>query len=203
MEDQTEEILRQNSPAFSFVSLMHKNARSRPTIDFMHFMQDSLELAIKSGMEFEPKDFERMMYISGLWWMGGSRETFYAIACESDNTSACRSYESLVGREPFTLLDSKRIYVGLHFLWGDKTLTDVVQCTSFAEDNSYLVGCSYKDMDLSKYGHCKIKPDGRILSSERDDPFIEHGNNKILRRYKITHDDLREHRKKLKALKQV
>lgn len=154
-------------------------------------LQDALNLAISSGMKFELDDFKYINKNFRPWyWMGNDGhmlgERYYFIAVRERNTSAAIAFEVWKGRKPFiadnveTLphwggscrFERSRLACGCQFYWnGEK-----VAVTSFSEDGTYLVACSYKDNKPNEY------------------------EAKILHQYKITVKDLRNLRSEMKKI---
>jgi hypothetical protein len=126
-------------------------------------MRATLNLAIDAGFKFELDDFAIAYkeFRGGHWFTGDSREMLYSRACREANRSACIAYEAWRKRKPFIFDDAfcyprhgespsgGRIYVGLEFLCSEGRVT----CTSFADDGSYLVACSYSDSQKTKVAH--------------------------------------------------
>jgi hypothetical protein len=159
-----------------------------------HAMQAALSLAIGSGMKFGLHDFEEISrrYRFHYWggdYRGGFAEGFYALAVTEGNLSAARAFETWKGRKPF-IMDSVRpdrgasyvhrvsyrqrgrVAVGFQFYWHDRYYT----VTSFHEDGSGLVACTYKP-----------------VSEE-----ARHGGRKIDKRIIVTQADVRDYRRLLK-----
>ena len=150
-------------------------------------MQDGLSLAIKSGMKFDKDDFHYIAdHFRFYYWGGNDRhmlgERYYIQACAMPNVSAAISFESWVSRKPFVADVVKygwqeeierprgRLAIGSTLFWNGEKVT----VTSFSEDQTYLVACSYKPGD--EYP------------------------TKIKHQYKITHKDLKNYRAALKSL---
>jgi hypothetical protein len=156
-----------------------------------HSMRQALCLAIGSGMEFGSDDFAEIQrrYRFHYWGgedAGGFAEGFYTLAVVEGNLSAARAFEKWKGRPPF-IWDSillpreghytksggrremARLTVRSEFAWRGQR----VKVTSFADDGSHVVACSYQAPDPTK-------------------PYT---SAKIDKRYKITNADLRRQRK--------
>lgn len=155
-------------------------------------MRSALSLAIGGGFKFELGDFKHVLANcrSG-YWIGESSEWCYAQAIAENNLSAAKSYEEFRAREPFIADDvnvhnnhhsfahmvgdrqKERLHVGASFKWqGQK-----VEVTSFADDSSHVVVCSYEKIDEYR--------------------------RKIKKRFKITREDIiadRAERKQRKAI---
>lgn len=159
-----------------------------------HAMRAALTLAVSSGMKFDIGDFN---YILDSYrthrWIGDSHEWVYSLAIGVSNTSATKSYETAVSREPFIAdgvefrcdhgvhgdylsRERERLSVGATFRWKGHKVT----VTSFSADQSYLIACSYKDRKEGEYGNKVAKRfkitrqdiiDDRAERKERDDLF--------------------------------
>jgi hypothetical protein len=146
-----------------------------------------VELAVRGGFRFENGDFgEPGSYIN---------EDLYAAAIVEENTSAIQALEYTGKRAPFIAMDVTpasngphmahvvgqrrrcRLAVGFSFLWEGKR----VKVTSFGNDSSYLVACSYPPyVPPERCGECgrdKCTHDPKAYKPERI--------------YKITVADLR------------
>ncbi len=148
-------------------------------------MQRALSLAIGCGMKFAPDDFAQIQrrYRFHYWGgndAGGFAEGFYALAVAEGNVSACQAFEKWKGRAPFIadgvrpgrsvqfahrggFREKQRLAVGSTFHWQGQE----VKVTSFADDGSYVVACSYDDPDPTK-SYEKAKIDRRYRISRRD-----------------------------------
>lgn len=145
-----------------------------------HAMRDAMEMAIAAGFLFVEGDFSRILngeYRAG-YWIGESSEWIYAEAIAVGNMSAIKDYEAYRKREPFiadgvqmdgegrylhikaSSREKERLYVGARFTW--KGLS--VKVNSFSEDQSYLNAAHYE-----RKNHC---------------------DGKILKRFKITREDI-------------
>ena len=161
-----------DSPAIQLLRLLwrhegHQMGHSWERINAT--MRNGLGLAIRSGLEFARGDFAVISdaFNPGCWLNG---ERMYSVACLGEhgpNRSAAISFERWKGRKPF-ILDGHRLAVGSKFDWYD----DRVTVTSFADDSSYLVACSYK-----------------YTESNTGDTYAR---RKVAHRYKIAIADLRE-----------
>lgn len=144
----------EDSPAYQLISLVyrhqgHQQGRSRER--WYHAMQAAARLAIRFGLRFDREDFVHLT--------SSERDTYrprycaterdYALACGCErgrgNKSAVLAFEHWRDRRPFMVTEDgsktpTRIYVGRQFRWAG----DWVTCTSFAEDNSYVVVCTYR-----------------------------------------------------------
>lgn len=154
-------------------------------------LRAALSLAVCGGLRFDLGDFETIEErCKGHHWMTRDGhmlgEGFYAGAVAEDNMSACLSFEAWKDRAPVIADDCQaagyyrwahasprarqraRLAVGSRLVWnGERVIV-----TSFAEDGSHVVACSYKPC-----------PDNRT----------------ILHRYKITRADIIAERKRRKA----
>lgn len=187
-EGQAEEVNEgdgEPSPASQLIRLFRKRqgyqqGRSRERREAG--MRAVVQLAIRYGLRFDRHDFVVMTRdYEGI--VGGRkggirldvREREYAIACGDErgrlNPSAAQAYEHWHKRKPFLIEDEgsetpTRMYEGRKFKWYGKRAT----CTSFADDLASFTACTYKPPVDGEYGR------------------------KIDKRYRITRDDIREHR---------
>ncbi len=164
-------------------------------------MSTALSLAIWSGMRFDLDDFKTIAKEFNFGYWGGndrhmSGEMFYLTACNCEtryasgrryppNPSCCLAFESWKDRRPFIVRspDKKtgaRVAVGARFEWRGEQ----VECTSFAEDGSRLVACTYKE-------------------PKRDENGYAIGPRKVLERTSITHDAIREYHADQKTLHEL
>ena len=143
------------SSAMDLVSLVWDGSIGSHAIDFKNkkypdwervnrSMYRAVDLAIYSRLHFSTKDFKTFEAKFGMNYWAGRKdhmlgESLYASAVQSENLSACLSFEAWKDRKPY-FLENKRIYVGRKFKWKGKLVT----CTSFAQDSSYLIACSYE-----------------------------------------------------------
>lgn len=154
-----------------------------------HSMRDALTLAVGSGFTWKAGDMAAIAsgkYNFG-YWSSDSTEWIYALAIETENLTAAKSYEAWKKREAFIADDvtfhasggfihtssanrgRERLAVGFEFQW--KGLK--VKVTSFSEDGSYLTACSYKPR---KEGYSE-KIDKRFKIT-REDIFAERAERK-------------------------
>jgi len=152
-------------------------------------LSDTLALAIDSGMHFDIGDFEYIdnNYRFG-YWCGNdghmSGERFYSRAVNNMNTKAIQSFEAWKSRKPFVFVDvlptynnswgckrllkqkEFRLTIGSGFRWKGED----IQVTSFSEDGTHLIACSYrnegKQSDPNDYESLKILHRHTIFSQE-------------------------------------
>lgn len=107
-------------------------------------LHQAVVTAIKGGLEFGENDFS-VFYreMNGGYWLGTPPDPIYAVACQYDNLSACKAFESCFEFSPY-MLEGQRVYVGRDFTWDGKQVT----CTSIAKDS--LIACSYKPYEPGK-----------------------------------------------------
>ncbi len=124
-------------------------------------MRSAVHLAITSGMEFAPDDFEQLIaQFRGHYWIGANHESIYAAACRVGNRSACRAYERWQKRRPF-LFEGKRMFVGREFRWQRLR----VRCTSITTD--FFVAVAPKGWEDGKTETFNYKP-GKIFRIDRE-----------------------------------
>uniref|UniRef100_A0A6M3L7C9 Uncharacterized protein n=1 Tax=viral metagenome TaxID=1070528 RepID=A0A6M3L7C9_9ZZZZ len=190
------------SPAVQLVDLVWRNSfkgkRVTSWTRFNGVLQDALGLAIEAGMIFDKADFQFIndSYQFGYW--GGNDghmlgERYYAMATRYKNVSASQSFEAWKQRPPYIFDDvffdrffghEKFLHARLVIRSGFKWNNEAVWVTSFAEDGTYLVACSYKDREKNEKGY----------------PI---GTEKIEHLYKITVGDLRKERQRRKTLAHI
>jgi len=152
-------------------------------------MQTGLKLAIESGMKFNTNDFDFIDKNFRFYWWGGNDgtmlgERYYAIACEYSNISAAISFELWKERKSFITdmveygqpgmgkRNKGRLAIRSKFWWNGERVT----VTSFSENGTYLIACSYKNRNPNEY------------------------RNKIKHQYEITYKDLKDYRIELKKI---
>jgi hypothetical protein len=176
------------SPAAHFIRFFREHQgyqQGRSNERWNAGMRECLRVAIRYGLRFDKEDFAVMTQPNARHNCTGHpmgisldvREWEYAIACGSErgilNLSAAQAYEHALKRKPFLIEDDHdtttptRIYEGREFKWYGKT----IKCTSFAEDQQSLIACTYKPQEKGTY------------------------ERKLDKRIRITHDDIKEHRK--------
>ncbi len=176
-------------------------------------MRSAILLAVEVGFEFtrddllalyHPKRYHASYYLD--------IEGFYGVAVTTNNRSAARAAEAYLGRKPFIFVDIEpptyaygqarayerkrgRLAIGYWFTWKDER----VRVTSFSEDGSYLVACSYKGDEVIKQ-----EADDRVLrpgAREIIDEAAYWQSEKIKHRYKLTPKDLRDEARNRKGAK--
>lgn len=138
-----------DSPALAFVRHLYENAQRATNHSWVRLnaaLFGAVKVAIEGGLEFAEGDFSALYKeFGGAHWLGTPPDGFYSVACEFDNISAAKSFESAMGFSPY-VLEGQRVYVGRRFTWNDQN----VRCTSIGKDG--LVACSYKDRKEGEYG---------------------------------------------------
>jgi len=193
------------SPGLAFVDLMwgYKcGAIPHSWRIINQVLRQSLHLAIRGGLRFEPRDFHHMAehYRIGYWFSDDGGEQFYRTAVEAENLSACEAFETWKGRGPIIADDVQsknwinghinrqrcRLAVGLTFRYGDHE--PIV--TSF-DSKGAAVACTYQP----KPERVTCEQCGGIdwrKSPER--------SAKITRRFRVTAEDIQADRKERKAV---
>ncbi len=169
---------KETSPAIQLLDLVWKNSVAVTGFSWDRLnrsMSSALSLVIDSGMRFDPGDFAVILekYRMHCWcgMDGGLAESFYTLAVITDNISAAQSFEAWKGRKPFIADHIEppewghgvprawsrkrgRLAVRFTFPWNGET----VKVTTFAEDSSHLVACSYHPQtEKAPYATAKIK----------------------------------------------
>jgi hypothetical protein len=186
-------------------------------------MRKALELAITSGLRFNPDDFKTFMERSldggfsfGYWCGEGGVDRWYKLACKSGpgekgNLSACQAIEKLLDRPPFILksLSSAvataakiRLAIDVNFWWDGRWVT----VTSFSGRNA-LIACSYKSGINDNYFHWLKQGFFRVKSFNEQTKNllalkvdIKPKNLTLIeKRYVITRAQLEEHNKAVMA----
>lgn len=151
-------------------------------------MRHALDLAIDCGMQFNLDDLNEFTNkLRRYYW--SHNEDAYTQSVKSNNLSACQALEHTLNRKPFiakfetrlgelaagrtAYRNESRIAVGTEFQWKNER----VKVTSFSEDQSYFIACSYPPYDYKTEGYKERKP------------------NHI---FKISHADLKEVNKNIK-----
>jgi len=165
------------SVALDFVGAVYHNAHPGSKHSWRKLnasLREALTLAIKSEMLFVPAEIAwiHRNYQGGFWF--GSGEWILRAACLAGNSSAASSFNHWKKRKRFpwkgriTLYGYpgcpklKYLFEWARFWWND----ELVEVTSFNDDEGYLIACSY---------HRSSKPGGR---------------KKVKHRYTITPADL-------------
>ena len=188
---------RLKSPALRLIRLVwenHGQQQGKSNIRDDHAIDAALCLAIRYGLRFEPDDFKKLAdwfkgYAAPISLIFGD-ERHYALACGAErgieNKSAAIAFEHWKKRKPFLIRESRkvktptRVYVGFQFDWHYQLVT----CTSFKDDGSALIACTYEQGDVQP--GCVTCGHG---GSERQ---------KIRNRIRITHDAIREYHASIK-----
>ena len=170
--------MKEESPAVRLYKLAmreqgYQMGRCRLRVD--HCRQSAVSLCIRYGIQFFVDDFiENDMPVG---------EGFYAVACgkerEHHNKSAVLAMEKKWGRKPFILREpgnktGTRVYVGRSFQWLENLR---VECRSFNDAKGYFNAIVYE---------------GWVDGMDRY-------SNTVVRRFRITHDDIRAYHKYLNA----
>jgi hypothetical protein len=172
----------QKSDAYQVVKLIYRGGWQATGKSFQRLNSSLfrvLDAAIDAGLRFDEDDFSKICKdFRGGYWFGIDNdqnygERFFRTAVEANNISACISFEKFAHRKPFNI-ENRRIYIGRDFIWKDLR----VVCTSFHPEGKYVVACSYEKY----YGHGK---------------FVR-GDGKPIKIFKITQNDLKEHRAELR-----
>lgn len=140
---------KEDSPAITFLQVGWDSLPYRSHRNVNSVMQQILSAAISGGMRFEPGDFSEIYSrFRAQYWIGGSREEFYSLACEERsgaNISAAIAYETHMKRPavlwPESTRTPERLHVRSQFNWKGVRLT----ITSMAYD--HLIGCVYRDSE--------------------------------------------------------
>lgn len=102
-------------------------------------MSESVQLAIKAGLEFSLEDMKRISKdFRGQYWM--SMESFYTLAVDYTNLSALKALEHYLGRKPFILDTGARIHVSSDVDWEGQRGS----VTSFQDKAGVIIVCTYK-----------------------------------------------------------
>lgn len=145
------------SPAYILMEYVWRNERTKSFKMLNDIMSQTLEIAIKSGMEFYPDDFKMFSKkMSSGYWIGTSYngktqgERFYEKAIRYSNSSAYKSFEKWINRTPF-LHDHYRAFEGSYY----KDHEYRYRVTGFDRNGKiYLV--SYDLNDIEEKGNKKL-----------------------------------------------
>ena len=169
-------------------------------------MRSGLMLAVEMGLHFDEGDLSKChnLFRAG-YWFGDNIEDFYRRAVLYGNASAWKCYEHYADRVPFIWLKARarhhnydggrmgeslaRLVEGANFIWEGESVT----VTSFNDqaDPKYFNACSYKVEDTEQ--HCDTC--GNRVSGYR--------NEKISKRYRITHADLKDAKAAIRKAKKA
>jgi len=181
------------SPAMQLLRLVWEHVQEATGHSWLRLnqaMRSAIFLAVEAGMRFGPDDLTDANlcgFRPGYWFDG---EMFYGRAVAYRNASAWQAYEKAHGRKPFIIKGAKlpdahnygagrmdgdlpRLVIGAEFQWKGEKLS----VTSFNDRELCFMACSYTRTPNEFCEKC-----GRCTSS---------GTAKLLRRYTITHADIR------------
>jgi hypothetical protein len=174
----------------------NREATGHSWLKLNHSMREALSLALHTGMLFAADDFCTMAERFRLSYWSGDLELFYREAVLYRNASAWQAYEAFVKRRPFIFKGAScyahtgdgpcgtglaRLVVGAEFQWNGERVT----VTSFDDYGQCLTACSYRRTENEKCPRC-----------EHCCICGKSGVTRILRRYRITHADLRSAKQK-------
>ena len=125
-------ILASTAPK-TFTPVAFQNSQHR----FHNIMAKGLDLAIESGLIFQPDDFETLAAWPYSYHIFGER--FYTLASKVNNVSACRSYEKYARRKPF-IYKGRRLAVGSFIRWKNC----LCHVTSFNKQGMMILQESYR-----------------------------------------------------------
>ena len=165
-------------------------------------LHEGLMLAVKLGLAFNEGDIDLIAdRYRGGYWFGCNFESFYTCAVVYGNRSAWKAYEKHVNRIPFIwnpahltehwggggqgTNNPPRLTTGCEFQWKGERVT----ITSFNDKKGCLTAQSYKwdeSADCEKCGHPLAYP-----------------KQEIVRRFIITHEELKAAKKALKSAPQI
>lgn len=189
---------KRDSPAFAMIAAIWNGCCAETCHSWQRINQSmfqAVRLAITSGMKFDLSDFDRMKaeLRMGYWTGADNGERFYNDAIETGNMSAVYAYEKYQHRSPFIVRHDiteetpKRICVGSRFHWYDKDGTvKYVTVTSFSGNQEYFTAVTYKPRPEAK----------RCSKCGRED--YQYHRDAIDRRFRITHESIKEHHRKIK-----
>lgn len=121
------------SPGYRLVDQVWQHLKTKSWIRTNHTMQDAIDLAVKSCMDFAEADILKINEkMRGGYWL--HMESLYSTAVEADNVSACRSIEHALSRRPW-ILHGRRLSVGAEI--------DDGFVTSITDDK--LIACVYEN----------------------------------------------------------
>lgn len=187
-------MTRKHSPAYTLLSHVWEHANEKASFSWErlnHSMRNALGLAIGSGMEFAKGDFAAFYkdFRAGRWI--SDDEWVYRLAVIVGNTSAIDVFERYKKRGP-VVADNvslgngyshggylhrdgdrkcERLAIGFSFPWKGETVT----VTSMPTGDGPIIACSYKP-----------------------NPDRQFSNRRILHRYKITVEAIKEERAAVK-----
>jgi hypothetical protein len=191
----------QDSPAVQLIEHLWNHRQEATGHSWLRMNQglhQGLMLAVKLGLTFEEGDINTIAErFRGGYWFGDNFESFYTCAVVYGNRSAWKAYEAHRNRTPFIWTPARlsetwggggqginnppRLTVGCEFQWKGER----VKVTSFNDDKEYLVAQSYKWNETKNCEKC-----GKALTYPKQS---------IVHRYTITHEDLKEAKKAIKA----
>ena len=149
-------------------------------------MHDSLELAMRSQLNFYIDDITRIEAEFRWQYWSGYRENYYNLAVIVNNMSAIKALEYHWHREPFitdTLphggnrIRRQRLVVGSIFFWIGQRVT----VTSFNDTKHQVIAVKYR----------KMPPVEKLEVLDRITGIKHHNPSPIEKIYRITNDELR------------
>jgi hypothetical protein len=164
------------SPALQFLTVLweHKCQAVPPSWRLCNDgMREALHLAIRMGLPFAPQDFAVLDQTCNFgYWATvdnakNSGEQYYVTAVTCGNRSACRSFEAWKSRKPF-FVEGKRLHLGSELAWAGA----ITLVTSFDDAAHTVTTCAYRT--IRRYARDGV-----------------HGDGKPIRRYTLTHADLK------------
>jgi hypothetical protein len=140
------ESTMKQSAAFTFVEHLWDNAQQATGHSWTRLngaMSETVDLAVRAGLEFDERDIGRMYKaFRGEYWFGEQNgDGWYVTAIKYANESACKAIEAYRDRKPF-VFDGTRLAVGSNIRWPERGV-DVGTVTSFKDSNDAIVVCYY------------------------------------------------------------
>lgn len=124
------------------LELVNRNHRLDAWKDINPMYAKTFRLAITSRMEFDAKEFDRILIRYGVHhWIGESWEPWYALAVEHGHPTAVLAIERHLGRKP-AFLKGERIVVDKFYQWKGQTC----RCTSI-DDRAGVVRLKRDEVD--------------------------------------------------------
>lgn len=159
-----------------------------------HAMRQALKLAIGARLEFVEADFKAIFSsprsggFNGGYWVTGGSEWIYAMAIESDNSTAWTAYEAYKGRRPFIANNVEARNHGLGYIHAD---TMSRKRGRLAEGYSFPISTNLGTMTNLRRWYVTGFDDKagivRIALYQNDNH-----DGKPIKRRKLTHEDVAE-----------
>lgn len=219
------------SPAMKLIMHVYQHeghGRGRSRQQSSEAVSSAVKVAIRYGLKWDKGDFaalakqRRQSYHDTSVYQSTERD--YSLACGSDrasaNPTAATSYEAWRNRKPFLLCDRSnvtptRVYVGRRIEW----YGDDMEVTSFNDVEGYFIAVKHRyshadswgkkpkvgeiDHYMGEYRKVLAVSDDGLTVTYSAEPVEDARPDKVIKRVKITHADIKAYHDKLKELREA